>query len=480
MLSDIQARLGAMVRATWAADVGVWGGRVKLYRDYMEGDHRAKMTPEMRAMLRISADADEQFNDNYCDLVVNEMADRLVVTSIDADEDAGTDWMAGLLADNRFDALQMNVHRATIRDGDTFVMASYDEATGMVKWVHEPAYDGDSGMIPVYNRTRTELVAAVKIWWEADATGTDVERVNVYYPDRVEKLVTVTREVDGKQVTSLEDVALGEGENRDLKDREGRALGVPVFHHKNRAETHRDLGTSELKKMVPLQDALNRTLYSMVAAAENTGFAMLKAWGFEAPQNLSPGMVINIGKDGLTTDDVFGIERLPGGDIVPFVSQGQFLIEQIGATTMTPLPGQMGGDNASGEAIKQREVGLLGKVRGFQVAGGNVWEDIAAYSHKLETAFGLKQPPAVKRWNTQWKDAQIRNDGEVVDNALKVKDAVSDETFLRLIGPVFGFDDAAIETIMEKRAAEMQAKMAALGGRVAGFSQFAANGAGLS
>ena len=76
MLNDLQRLMGEAVAVDWSANVTRWGEGVALWRKYSAGEHRAKLTAAMRDMLRISGAVTDQFNDNYCEMVVDRLADR--------------------------------------------------------------------------------------------------------------------------------------------------------------------------------------------------------------------------------------------------------------------------------------------------------------------------------------------------------------------------------------------------------------------
>ena len=467
MLDAIQAKLGALAPSDWAAKTQAWGELVALYRQYAEGDHRAKMTPEMKAMLRISDARTDQFNINYCDMVVQTMADRLKVTAVDGDNDAASAWSADLLTFNRMDGLQMKVHEAAIRDGVTYVMVAYDNDAQKPRLEHEEAYDGECGLIAVYDRTRKNIVAAVKIWLEGDS-----KFVNIYFPNRVEKY------------------AYGEG--GDLKDVIGQpvawvdqvtneAVGVPVVAFQSREKSRSTTGSSEIAPVIPIQDGLNRTLVSMVITAELTAFQIRYAVGWSPPAGITPGMWLKISEtQPLTPDERIEVGTLQQGQLDQYLAQALFLIDQIGTVSRTPLPQHMGGDNASGEALKQREVGLLGKVERFQVTGGNAWENTLMMAAAVQQAFGLSKPPVAARFNTKWKTAAIRNDTDVIKNVKEAAQWIGDEEALRQIAPVFGFDEDKIQRLLQQLKAQKAADLSAMGGNVPGFNQFAlpANGNG--
>jgi hypothetical protein len=394
----------------------------------------------------------DQFNDNYCEMVVDTMADRLVVNAIEGDNDAASEWAATILSDNRFDGLQVDVHSACVRDGDAFVMVSYDSAAGRVLLTHEPAFDGATGVIPVYDRASRNLVAALKIWQEGDD-----KRLNFYYPDRVEKYVF--KGVTGASITS----GMTHLETAAWTDMAGNPLGVPLFHLRNKPQTRRYTGQSEISSVIPLQDALNRTLVSMVLTAELTAFQVRVARGFDPPANLSPGMWVVIGPDGLANDQVADASVMEQGQIVPFIAQADWLINQIGTISRTPLPSLMGGDSQSGEALKEREKGLLAKVRKFTVKNGNVWEDAMAFAARLQATFGTQLPPASARWFCRWESAEVRDRAEIVQNAVLIGDKVSDREFLRMVAPVFGWDEAKIDAILIERGEDTRRNVEAAG-----------------
>lgn len=477
MLNYVKALLGAMVRQDWADEVDAWGERVKLFRRYEEGDHDANLSPEMRDMLRISSttrstnsgdgtrgffDLRGQFNANYCDLIVSTMADRLRVERLEAvvpdvrrvdgervvripaDGETAQAWADDLLAYNRFDALQMDVHEACLRDGDTFVMLAWDNEAGRVTIHHEPAYDGETGMIPVYDRMGRMMVAAVKVWYEAAYQSG--RRINIYYADRLMKY--------GESDTGL----TGMGE--EVAWLPGR---VPVVHFRNRQKSRRIYGASELQGAIPVQDALNRNMVSMVMTAELSAFQIRYAKGLTPPSRLAPGMWVSweSGEDAalLSATEVGAIEQ---AELVPFIDQAQFLIEQISTVTKTPIAANMGGDSQSGEALKQREVGLLGKIRRFQTRAGNAWEDVLSRAAGIQDAYGSRRAPMVVRWACKWMDAEIRNEAQVIESAVKVADRIPRKEFYRLIGSVYGWDAAKVEALddeMNQESAAMLSQM---------------------
>lgn len=438
MLKGIRNELGDLVLDSWVEEMNVWGERVALYQQYVEGEHRAKMTPEMKKMLNYTDPATEYFRANYCGKVASTMADRMIVSAIEGSDEPATKWADEVMAFSRFDGLQSDVHEGMLGAGTTFVYVDYDNEANKPRLVHEPAWDGDTGMMAVYARDRKTVVAGVKVWWEA---GYDKRRVNVYYPDQIKKF-TAPDEGDLTPLPGEPEVEWTPG-------------FVPIVPFRNRLNSRRTVGRSEISGTVTLQDALNRALVSMTISGELSAFSNRVAVGFDPPDNLAPGSWVVVSKGPLPKDQQVSCYTMDQATPTPFIAQGQFIIDQIAETTDTPIRSMLGGDSQSGEALKQRETGLLSKVMRAQPKAGNSWEDAMAMAARLEAAFSGKNSHVNARWDCKWKDSQVRNDAAIIANALAVRDAVGEFEFLRLIAPVFGYDEVKItELVKEKQAAE--------------------------
>jgi hypothetical protein len=209
----------------------------------------------------------------------------------------------------------------------------------------------------------------------------------------------------------------------------------------------------------------------MVMTSELSAFQIKVALGFLPPAEVTPGMWVVVGEGAIPADQKVDAFVLEQAQLVPFISQAQFLIDQIGTISQTPLPGQMGGDSASGEAIKQRETGLVGKIKRFQIKGGNAWEDVLSLAANIQNAFGTTSAPRVGRWVCRWQDAESRNDAEVVANVKLMRELMGDEQALREVAGVFGWDETQIQKIMAQKSMQMVNALAAL----PNFDSFGAN-----
>jgi len=494
-----------LVSSTWQADMEHRGDLARLYREYFEGNHRLKLTKEMRQMMQITDERLDRYNANYCEMVVTQVADRLTVDKIEVREPSpqsiptpnpspqsgegnntntpnpAQEWVDALLEDNRFDGLQIDVREAGLRDGVTFVMAQYDDASGQVMLAHELAWDGDTGVMVVYDRQGKEIVAGVKVWWEGDT-----RRANIYYPNSIERFryEKVTINEQGQEREEMRLNALGAPEDTTRK---GMLPGVPLVPFFNKSKK----GTSELVNVIPLQDSLNSTLISAVMNALLTAFSILFAKGWQPPSGITPGMVLNSGifnEDGspfwaenkevaaaaAALNQSYDLIRIQPGEVEPLLKQCEFIIKQIGTVSLTPVPGLMGGDSQSGEALQERRIGQLGKVTAAQVRLGNSWENVALLAHRLQTIYGNEPPPAAGHFDTRWKNAELRNDANVLKLAeMLFKWGFEREALRRLSQlPGIQYSDEDIAALMEEKAADATAKLGQAVGNVPDFGGF--------
>lgn len=465
-IAEILAARG-LIGSAWVNNQQARGDLVRLFREYYDGQHRLKLTAEMRKMMQIGDDRLDRYNDNYCEMVVDKLGDRLVLDTVENSEDAAQTWAEDIMRLNRMDALQISIHEAVLRDGETFVMAAYEDGRGTVL-ARELAWDGATGILPVYDGRGERLIAAAKVWLDGDVT-----RVNIYYPNSIDKYVA-----DGSELKLIA---------QEDTTRQGRAAGVPLVPFRNRGG-----GRSELINVVPLQDSLNRTLTSMVMSAELTAFSLLFAVGFKPPAGITPGMIVHAmieGENGgaIVTGDkdeaeayaalmaAYKLERIEGGSVVELIGQSEFLIDQIATVSSTPIPAQMGGANASGEALKQREISLLGKARRAQVQLGNAWEDVFALAQVQQELYAPKLPPGGGDWYARWKTAQIRNDADIRETAKLLQEWGYEREALRVLSQSsqVQYSEDDIERLMAEKSADAGAAMGSLAGTLPGFDNFA-------
>lgn len=474
----INGRNSASIQA-WTTAEDLRASKVDRFRRYADGDHDNNMTTEMRNLLNQkarNAEDSHEFNDNLCAVILDTMLDRIQLLDVKASgstppkpgadgkkpADPSNEWIRKLLDDNRIDSLSVDVNEATLRDGNTYLMVDVetkDEGTPnemrRVRFTHEPAYDGTFGMIVLYETAAShDPMLAIKVWRVTNISVADTVRVNVYYPDRIERFISRNSVVNTVTITSLEPYNDdGEGEVIAWLDETGRALGVPVFHFVNRGGSTDNFGLSELENVIPLQDALNGTMVSMVATTLLSGFPIRGLVGAQAPAAVAPGLTLSFyGKDanGAMTNPTevvnewlktIRFEQFEVADLAPFIAQAQWLKQEMFAVTNTPTDDVAA--DASGEARKQSEVKLIGKVKRFCVRNGNAWEDAVKFAARVARAFTGEGVPEFEELNAEWADPEVRNDSKkIADVQALYRDGIIPLTEARRqLQGIFGWTD---------------------------------------
>lgn len=469
MLIQLQQRLISLglVDEDWAEETLEQGRKVDQFRDYYAGEHEMSLTKEMKRMLNLSEDVLDRFCINYCGMVIAAAADRLTLEGVQVagnqEQDPAQAWIDDLLNDNRLDALQIKVREAALRDGETFVMVQPRPDGQMPLLAHEPAWDGESGVIAVLADDGAQIAAAIKIWYVGER-----RRGNLYLLDRVEKYW------------------IGDtGDLESFSEAPERAEGIPLVRF------CRKDGISELTDVLPLQKALNRALVDMVMASLLSGFSMLWAKGWRPKQTLTPGMILvaeMTQADGSTvvpqTEEQaramqailssIDLKRIEPGDLKQLIDHAKFLIDQIGVISSTPLPGMLGGDTQSGDALRQRDIRLLGKINSAQVSFGNAWEDVVQMAARLERRFNQKNVPDLERLTAKWKSGEIRNNADVLALFKLLHDAGYEREALRVLGQstLIDLSEDKIEMILAEKAADGARALAGAVGSLPDFGNF--------
>ena len=390
------------------------GARVALYRDYERGKHRSGITPQMRKMLRLPNDDTglDDFNHNYMSIVVSKFASRLHVNEISIGDDAQNKaWLNPLLEYNHWVSLQGVTFRGAIRDGNSFIMV--DPET--LSWTSEPAYDGYSGVFALFDNNYTTPYWACRIWSEAsEADQKEVMRVVVYEPDKVsywrgeengselrpDNSIALSDVIAQARLMNIE-IAVKEGVDPAVTMVNYRPWSVsmiPIVHFVNRYDNYSDGGESELRSGISLQDVLNRTSYSKVIASELSAFRQIWSKGIAIDVNgVLPGAVHNLilkDANGNPIDPTpeataflaaCAVGQFEGTDISQYIGQIDQDVREISQVTETPIYGITTQNALSGEALKQLEIGLIGKCERFQHQNEDAIRDLIRLTAEIQT-----------------------------------------------------------------------------------------------
>jgi hypothetical protein len=254
---------------------------------------------------------------------------------------------------------------------------------------------------------------------------------------------------------------------------------LPFVCFANMRDNFTRYGESEIRPAIPLQDVLNRTIYSMVMASEFAAFPVNWSIGMAInPGGIVPGGIVN-----MTLNDSAGaplseftpeqiaylqackIGQLPAANISQYVNQIELIVKEISQATQTTIYGIGGiGRNMSGEALKQLEIGLLGKCFRFQRQNTDALKELIMLTSTMERVFAPgKNTPAVAKVNVTWKSPEVIDQqatiAALVDMRSKATGLWADAFYQQKIGQLLGMSKTDIEEEMKAADAERQSKI---------------------
>ena len=448
----------------WALDsMGARAAAYKLYAEYYDGKHRSLALASKEYQGAISFV--DGFSENLCATVVDVLKDRLKLTDFTHDQEveettgeAGETIKIDPLAEkiveiwraNRLDELQGEIYLETLKSGDGYAFVWPDE-TGV------PAIDPNLASLctVLYSEKKRGLIEkGAKAWVANDEFG----RINLYYPDRIEKFITQSK-IRGDFAWRAEGFIPFE----TIENPYGQ---VPIFHFRNNAGTGK-FGVSELRAAIPSQDRLNKTIIDGLVIGEEHALPVRWALGFEQPIDpLTKNPIIGWkpGDWWISRQKEGSLGQLPGADLSQFIASAEDARAAIARATRTPLHyfEQQKGQPPSGEALKTEEAPLTAKVNNRQTSFGNTWEDVFVFALKIIGVEGVKL-------DAIWANTEPRDDTAEIANQIQKVDHLgfSKKQALRELE----YSDAEIAKLEKEKEQEQEAEPVLPTDNPMGFTQ---------
>ena len=414
----------------------------ELARRYYGGDHDTSLTDRLKKFLppRLA------FRDNFMNVVVDSLSERLSVIGFEIENEAVADWAWELWKRNRMDYVQNVIHAETVMLGDSYLLCDWDDDNERPRWTHQIA----EMIMPHYNETTRTIDWASKKWIQRPRLGEEPEtRLNLYYDDRVEKYVAKGG-VWGKYQDDADDTWPVPWLNGS-----GEPLGVPLIHFRNRPMGG-DFGQSEIINVIPMQDLLNKTLIDLTMILDTLAFPQrytLNVNHGASRLDILPGSVTEFHSE----FDGGSVGQWNAASVDGPLRAIESLVQHIAGTTRTPQHlFQIMGGAPSGEALKTAESGLVNKARQRMINFGNSWEDALMMAMRIQAAFGPAQPEIDEgSISTTWDDPETRNEMMHLQSLAAKRDlGVSKTQILREMGynqeQIDGMDeDAQAERVAE-------------------------------
>lgn len=390
-----------------------WFRRMGVYDAYYEGDHNlafatAKWREAFGTLFATIAD-------NWCPLVVDSAVERMKVQGFRFGDESGAD-------DKAWDIWQASGMDASSNMGHTEAVK-----LGEAYWLIEPPKRGseDPPRITIEHPSqmivahapgdRRQRLAALKKWGGDDGRG----YANLYLPEATLKFVSQQKlsATQGGRINWQRRADDGGGENR-LRE-------VPVVALSNVPSMLRG-GRSDLQPVMPLQDALNKLLSDMLIGSEYQAFPQRVLLGIEVPRDPETGLPTRAAELMASQSRLWMIEnpdakvdQFDATDLSNYVRAREHLVRHLTAQTKTP-PHYVSGEivNASGDALKAAETGLISKIRDKLPAFEEAHEDAMRLAFR---AMGDEQRALLTSGETIWRDPESRSFGELIDGLLKLR-----------------------------------------------------------
>lgn len=387
---------------------------LQLATDYYDGSHNLSF--QSKRFREAFGGLFDAFADNWCEVVVDASEERLNVEGfrvgddVAGDTDAWRIWQA-----NDMDGQSQLAHTDALVGGISYVIPWVGDAKGMPEITVANGHDAIVECHPKRHRDRRAGLRVYRDEWGYD-------HAELFLPDMVHMFRTAQPRADMNIVDAANTGWQTEGTMPN-------PLGVvPVIPLQNRPRTrhsrHGVIAQSEIRSIIPLQDAVNKLIADMLVGSDKQALPARWATGLEVPtdpqtnQPVKPqvdtaSLLINESPEGS-----FGV--FPAADLRNFTQGIDLLVQHIASISRTP-PHYLNAsaDRLSGESIKAAETGLVAKVRRKMRFFGEGWEESMRLAGRLA---GNDRLGAAESMELIWSDPESRTESQHVDAILKQKD----------------------------------------------------------
>ncbi|EGJ73589.1 hypothetical protein STTU_0800 [Streptomyces sp. Tu6071] len=407
------------------------GDQIHQYIKYYDGDQQkfafsqAKYKSAFRGVF-------ETWRDNFCGTILDSTNERLHVEGFrlpgtGTDQDAREFWQRSSM-----DSFSSAVHLDALITGKSFVLVWADKK-------------GEPIITPVSSQ---EMVVQYK-----PGSLTELEAAARFYMDSWgRQMVTLWTE------EYVYEVPFGKTEWESGTKRPNPLNVVPVVPFYNRAR----LGgapMSDLQNVIPIQDAINKTLMDALTTSEAAAFPLRTVTGLEIQLDDAgnPIQPFDSGADKIlqAEDPQAKFGTLEAADLGNYAILIGVLLQHLGAISRTPPHYFLvnGGSAPSGESILGAEAGLVAKVKERMLHFGECWERV------IRLCFAVKNDDRRNAFDmeTQWRDPEYRTEAQHIDALLKMKQLNVPEEFLWAEA---GFTATQIAMFREMRKQDAKAEAA--------------------
>jgi hypothetical protein len=318
------------------------------------------------------------FRFNFAKTVVDSVHNRLEIKQVQGVEQAANDYL-NTVFDQTDIKLDINeIHRSALVYGDCYAIV-WPDANGVVSI----DYNSPKTTTIVYDQENPRVKSFAAKMWQVETETEKIVRLNLYYPDRIEKY---EGRGDLEILTHAPQLALVETIVNPWNE-------IPVFHFR----TFKPYGKPEHADAYGPQDAINKLINTHMytvdyqgapqryALANGNNTAELEDFAEDdtARENLSslqngPGQLWYL-------QGVSAVGQFPAADPATFTNPVNEFVADMAAITSTPIHYFTSGSYIpSGEALRVSEAPLTKKVINRQLAFGSTWRDLFKLMLRIE------------------------------------------------------------------------------------------------
>ena len=349
----------------------------EIAENYYEGLQPEVFTSD--SWLKMFRIDNKHFRFNFAKTVVDSVSNRLEIANILGVTEEATAEINRIWEKNDLKLDANEIHRNSLVYGDSYAIV-WTDVNGEVTI----DYNSPMTTVIIYDDENPRVKSfAAKMWETTDFEGKKMTKLNMYYPDRIEKYA-----VFGEVLNVIS--ATGFLPYEVIENPWGE---IPVFHFR----TTKMYGRPEHIDAYGPQDAINKMMATHMVTVDYQG----------APQRYALGGSGNSSEfedfDETATDieNLKALKNGPGelwylkgidkvGEFAPadhktFTEPVREFVRSMASITNTPLHYfEKTGNVPSGEALRTAEAPLMKKVEDRQVAFGNAWRDLFRFVLAIE------------------------------------------------------------------------------------------------
>ena len=386
------------------------------YSDYYNGTQRLVYSSEK--WRRAFGGMFTQFSDNWCQLVVDAVDERLDVEGFRFGDDAGDQDAWEIWQRSNLDADSQMAHTAALIYGVAYAMAWWGEDDLAELSVESP----ENTIVAFEAGSRRKRAWAFKRW-QADE---NTVYATLYGPDFLWKWqAPVGGGNVGASVMTGGWLPREEDDVWPLPNPLGRVPVVPLLNRPQLSlqSSYLTDGQSEIAQVIPVQDAVNKLLLDMIVASEFGAFRQRWVTGMDIPRDPETDQPVEpfraaVDRLWMAENPEVRFGEFNATDLSPYTKAVEMLVQHIASQTRTPphyfyLSGQF----PSGESIKAAETGLVAKAKRKQRHFEEGWEEL------MRLAFAIEGDDRSRYYlaETIWADPESRTEGEHTDAVMKKK-----------------------------------------------------------